>query len=272
MNRKELIDQIKLKESFLCVGLDTELQKIPTHLLTEKDPLFSFNKAIVEATSRNAVSYKINLAFYEQYGRKGWESMEKTLEIIPKECLLIADAKRGDIGNTSKMYAKAFFENYNYDAITVSPYMGHDSVGPFLEYHDKFTIVLGLTSNTGSQDFQMLDTPEGKMYESVLKKISTWGTPDNLMFVIGATKAEKFAEIRKILPDYFFLVPGVGAQGGDLEGVSRYGMNSECGLLVNSSRGIIYSSSGTDFDQAAANEAEKLQLEMKKYLKLKNVI
>ena len=235
-------------------------------MLIEDDPIYRFNKAIIEATASYAVAYKINLAFYEQYGTAGWESMEKTLEAIPKNCFTIADAKRGDIGNTSKMYAKAFFETYNYDSITVSPYMGHDSVGPFLEYHDKFTIVLGLTSNAGSADFQTLETPEGKVYETVLKKIATWGTPNNLMFVIGATKAEKFAEIRKILPDHFLLVPGVGAQGGDLKGVAMNGMNKDCGLLVNSSRGIIYASNGLDFKEAANEEAKKLQQEMKIYL------
>lgn len=267
MNRQQLIEQIRIKQSFLCVGLDTELSKIPQHLLEEDDPIYRFNKAIIEATAPYCVAYKINLAFYEQYGIAGWQSMEKTLEAIPKNCFVIADAKRGDIGNTSKMYAKAFFETYNYDAITVSPYMGHDSVGPFLEYKDKFTIVLGLTSNAGSNDFQMLETTEGKVYESVLKKIATWGTPDNLMFVIGATKAEKFAEIRKILPDHFLLVPGVGAQGGSLEEVAKNGINKDCGLLVNSSRGIIYASSGLDFKEAAGEEAKKLQEEMKGYLK-----
>lgn len=267
MNRQQLIEQIRIKQSFLCVGLDTELSKIPQHLLEEDDPIYRFNKAIIEATAPYCVAYKINLAFYEQYGIAGWQSMEKTLEAIPKNCFVIADAKRGDIGNTSKMYAKAFFETYNYDAITVSPYMGHDSVGPFLEYKDKFTIVLGLTSNAGSNDFQMLETTEGKVYESVLKKIATWGTPDNLMFVIGATKAEKFAEIRKILPDHFLLVPGVGEQGGSLEEVAKNGINKDCGLLVNSSRGIIYASSGLDFNEAAGEEAKKLQEEMKGYLK-----
>ncbi len=267
MNRQQLIEQIRIKQSFLCVGLDTELSKIPEHLLEEDDPIYRFNKAIIEATAPYCVAYKINLAFYEQYGIAGWQSMEKTLEAIPKNCFVIADAKRGDIGNTSKMYAKAFFETYNYDAITVSPYMGHDSVGPFLEYKDKFTIVLGLTSNAGSNDFQMLETTEGKVYESVLKKIATWGTPDNLMFVIGATKAEKFAEIRKILPDHFLLVPGVGEQGGSLEEVAKNGINKDCGLLVNSSRGIIYASSGLDFNEAAGEEAKKLQEEMKGYLK-----
>lgn len=266
MNRQQLIEQIRQKESFLCVGLDTELSKIPQHLLIEDDPIYRFNKAIIEATAPYAVAYKINLAFYEQYGTAGWESMEKTLEAIPKNCFTIADAKRGDIGNTSKMYAKAFFETYNYDSITVSPYMGHDSVGPFLEYPDKFTIVLGLTSNAGSADFQTLETSEGKVYETVLKKIATWGAPDNLMFVIGATKAEKFAEIRKILPNHFLLVPGVGAQGGDLKGVAMNGMNNDCGLLVNSSRGIIYASNGLDFKEAASEEAKKLQQEMKIYL------
>ncbi|MFM9944602.1 MAG: orotidine-5'-phosphate decarboxylase [Bacteroidia bacterium] len=266
MNRKQLIEQIRLKKSFLCVGLDTELSKIPPHLLDEEDPIFSFNKSIIEATSEFAVAYKINLAFYEQYGIIGWQSMEKTLAAIPKNCFTIADAKRGDIGNTSKMYAKAFFETYNYDSITVSPYMGQDSVGPFLEYKDKFTIVLGLTSNAGNADFQMLETEGEKVYESVLKKTATWGTPDNLMFVIGATKAEKFAEIRKILPDHFLLVPGVGAQGGDLKGVATNGLNKDCCLLVNSSRGIIYASNGLDFKEAAREEARKLQQEMKGYL------
>jgi orotidine-5'-phosphate decarboxylase len=266
LNRQQLIEQIKLKQSFLCVGLDTELSKIPAHFLIEDDPIYRFNKAIIEATSPYAVAYKINLAFYEQYGIAGWQSMEKTLEAIPKNCFTIADAKRGDIGNTSKMYAKAFFETYNYDSITVSPYMGHDSVGPFLEYKDKFTIVLGLTSNAGSDDFQMLNTKDGKLFESVLKKTSQWGTPDNLMFVVGATKAEKFAEIRKIIPHHFLLVPGVGAQGGDLKGVARNGMNSDCGLLVNSSRGIIYASNGSDFMEAAEKEAKTMQKEMKSYL------
>jgi len=272
LKKHEIVEQIKAKSSFLCVGLDSELGKIPAHLLTDPDPLFSFNKAIVEATSPYCVSYKLNLAFYEQYGLKGWQSMEKTLEIIPKNCFVIADAKRGDIGNTGTMYAKAFFETYSYDAITVSPYMGEDSVKPFLAYDAKFTIVLGLTSNVGSSDFQVLQTNEGKLYETVLKKASSWGTPDNMMFVIGATKAEKFAEIRALCPEHFLLVPGVGAQGGDLKGVAMHGMNSECGLLVNSSRGIIYASSGTDFAEAAKNEAIKLRDEMKTYLTLNKII
>jgi len=272
LNKAQLIEQIKQKASFLCVGLDTELAKIPKHLLSESDPVFVFNKAIVEATAPYCVSYKINLAFYEQYGRSGWESMEKTLQIIPSNCFVIADAKRGDIGNTSTMYAKAFFETYNYDAITVSPYMGKDSVSPFLEYKDKFTIVLGLTSNSGSEDFQMLSTASGKVYENVLTKTAAWGTPDNLMFVIGATKAEKFAEIRKLLPEHFLLVPGVGAQGGDLEGVSNFGMNKDCGLLVNSSRGIIYASSGLDFAEAAYHEAKNIQSQMKGFLENHHII
>ncbi len=266
MNRQQLIDQIRQKKSYLCVGLDTELSKIPQHLMADDDPIYSFNKAIIEATSPYAVAYKINLAFYEQYGLSGWKSMEKTLQAIPENCFVIADAKRGDIGNTSKMYAKTFFETYPYDALTVSPYMGHDSVGPFLEYENKFTIVLGLTSNSGSADFQLLETQDGHVYESVLKKVASWGHPNNLMFVIGATKAEKFAEIRKILPDHFLLVPGIGAQGGDLKNVSLYGLNKDCGLLVNSSRGIIYASNGFDFKEAAANEAMKLQMEMMTYL------
>lgn len=272
MKKHEIVEQIKAKSSFLCVGLDSELGKIPAHLLSDPDPLFSFNKAIIEATAPYCVSYKLNLAFYEQYGVKGWQSMEKTLEIIPKNCFVIADAKRGDIGNTGTMYAKAFFETYSYDAITVSPYMGEDSVKPFLAYDAKFSIVLGLTSNAGSNDFQVLQTNEGPLYETVLKKVSSWGTPDNLMFVIGATKAEKFAEIRALLPNHFLLVPGVGAQGGDLKGVAMHGMNSECGLLVNSSRGIIYASSGTDFAEAAKSEAIKLRDEMKTYLSLHKII
>jgi len=272
LKKHEIVEQIKAKGSFLCVGLDSEIGKIPKYLLSEPDPLFSFNKAIVEATSPYCVSYKLNLAFYEQYGIKGWQSMEKTLEIIPKNCFVIADAKRGDIGNTGTMYAKAFFETYNYDAITVSPYMGEDSVKPFLAYENKFTIVLGLTSNAGSRDFQILETSEGKLYETVLKKASSWGTPDSMMFVIGATKAEKFAEIRSLIPDHFLLVPGVGAQGGDLEGVAMMGMNHECGLLVNSSRGIIYASSGIDFAEAARNEAVKLRDEMRQYLQIKHII
>lgn len=272
MNKSTLVEQIRSKASFLCVGLDTERSRLPAHLLKTDDPVFAFNKAIVEATAPYCVSYKLNLAFYEQYGKKGWESMEKTLEIIPKDCLVIADAKRGDIGNTGKMYARAFFETYSFDALTVSPYMGADSIKPFLDYSHKFTIVLGLTSNPGSADFQMLQTDEGRLFEVVMEKVSGWGSPENLMFVVGATKAEKFLEIRKKIPDHFLLVPGVGAQGGDLEGVARNGLNKECGLLVNSSRGILYASQGLDFAEAAAAEAHKLQAEMKKYLIQKGIV
>ena len=271
MNRQHIIEQIKRKRSFLCVGLDSESSKIPAHLLSEPEPLYAFNKAIIEATADRAVAYKINMAFYEQYGLKGWEIMEKTLQAIPESCFVIADAKRGDIGNTGKMYAKAFFETYNYDAITVSPYMGQDSIQPFLDYKDKFTIVLGLTSNAGSSDFQMLETPEGKLYQSVISKTMEWGTIDNLMFVIGATKAEKFKEIRQIVPDHFLLVPGIGAQGGNLEEVALNGMNNDCGLLVNASRSIIYASQGHDFQEAAAREALAIQQDMEKHLDRKGI-
>ncbi|MCB9251640.1 MAG: orotidine-5'-phosphate decarboxylase [Flavobacteriales bacterium] len=272
MNKNQLTEAILKKKSYLCVGLDTELGKIPPHLLNEPDPLFSFNKLIVEATSDYAVAYKINTAFYEQYGKKGWESLERTLEIIPDDCFTIADAKRGDIGNTGDMYAKAFFEHYSFDSVTVSPYMGKDSIQPFLNYSDKFTIVLGLTSNSGSADFQMLQTPEGKLYEQVLSKVASWGTPEQLMFVVGATRSDLIKQIRKRLPDYFFLVPGIGAQGGDLKEVSLEGMNSECGLLINSSRGIIYASKDVNFDEVAAANAKELQVQMQQFLQLKNIL
>ena len=270
MNKSELTARIREKESFLCVGLDTEIEKIPDHLRNSPDPVFEFNRTIIEATAPFAVAYKINLAFYEQYGRDGWESMERTLQVIPPECFCIADAKRGDIGNTSRMYARTFFETYPFDAVTVSPYMGRDSVGPFLEYRDKFTIVLGLTSNAGSEDFQMLQTPDGKLYEKVLKQTSAWGSTDNLMFVVGATRAEHLIHIRKLIPDHFLLVPGVGAQGGDLDSVAEFGLNRDAGLLVNSSRGIIYASPYRDFDVAAAREAQAMQEVMKKWLRIKS--
>lgn len=272
MTRQELFSEIQNKKSFLCVGLDTELGKIPPHLRDLPDPIFEFNKAIVNHTSKYAVAYKLNLAFYEQYGLEGWKSMESTLAIIPQDCFVIADAKRGDIGNTSTMYAKAFFEKYNFDALTVSPYMGEDSIRPFLEYKNKFTIVLGLTSNAGSADFQTLETSEGKVYEAVIRKTAQWGTPDNLMFVIGATKSEQFNKLRKEWPQHFFLVPGVGAQGGNLEEVAAQGMNKECGLLINSSRGIIYASSGQSFAEDAGHEAEKLQKQMQKILSEAGII
>jgi orotidine-5'-phosphate decarboxylase len=263
MNRKQLFEQIQKKSSYLCVGLDTDIKKIPSHLLKFDDPILEFNKQIIEATADLCVSYKPNIAFYESLGSKGWESLEQTLKLIPKEIFTISDAKRGDIGNTSGLYARAFFENMDFDSVTVAPYMGEDSVSPFLEYKDKWVILLGLTSNAGSKDFQSLALENGKkLYQEVILKSQEWGNPDNLMFVIGATKAEAFKEIRQLAPDYFFLVPGVGAQGGDLAEVSKNGMNDHCGLLVNSSRGIIYASSGEDFAEKARAEALKIQKEM----------
>lgn len=265
MNVEKLIGEIKRKKSFLCVGLDSHLEKIPSHLGKDVSSLLEFNKAIIEATHAHAVSYKINTAFYEQYGAKGWEVMEETLKLIPSECFTIADAKRGDIGNTSSMYAKAFLENMDFDSITVAPYMGRDSVEPFLAF-GKVVIVLGLTSNPGSADFQTLRSSEQYFYEHVLETASKWGDEQNMMFVTGATKAESLADIRKIVPNHFLLVPGVGAQGGSLEKVIEYGMNENCGLLVNSSRGIIYAGSGEDFADKAKHEAQKIQSEMAKHL------
>lgn len=267
MNRTELFNQIKAKSSYLCVGLDTDIHKIPEHLKKADDPLFEFNRQIIDATIDYAVAYKPNIAFYEAHGLKGWESLMKTIEYIPKEAFVIADAKRGDIGNTSKMYARAFFEEMNCDAITVAPYMGEDSVKPFLDFPNKWVILLALTSNAGGKDFQNLHLDSGEeVYERVLKKSQEWGNADQLMYVVGATKAEALSNIRKIVPGHFLLVPGVGAQGGSLEEVSKYGMNSHCGLLVNSSRGIIYADSSEAFAKVAAKEAEKLQQEMSKYL------
>lgn len=263
MNRKELFEQIQKKKSFLCVGLDTDPGKIPAHLLKEKDPVFEFNKQIIDATAALTVAYKPNLAFYEALGPKGWESLQKTLAYIPKDIFTIADAKRGDIGNTSTLYAKAFFETMDFDSLTVAPYMGMDSVKPFLEFEGKWVILLALTSNEGSLDFQLTISQEGKpLFQDVLEKSSIWGTPENLMYVVGATRGEKIAAVRKIVPEHFFLVPGVGAQGGSLEEVAKYGMNDHCGLLVNSSRGIIYATNGHDFAVAAKKEASKLQEEM----------
>ncbi|MEO1049796.1 MAG: orotidine-5'-phosphate decarboxylase [Bacteroidota bacterium] len=264
MNKQNILAQIKKKQSYLCVGLDTDINKIPQHLLKFEDPIFEFNRQIIDATKEYAVAYKPNLAFYEALGAQGWKSLEKTIQYIPNDIFTIADAKRGDIGNTSKLYAKAFFENMHFDSITVAPYMGEDSVKPFLEFQDKWVILLAHTSNAGSQDFQtILDNEDGHtLYEKVLLKSKTWATSDQLMFVVGATRADKIGDIRKMVPDHFFLVPGVGAQGGDLQSVSRYGMNEECGLLVNSSRGIIYASSGEDFAEQAARQASDLQQEM----------
>jgi len=275
MTRKQLVEQVQLKKSYLTVGLDTDITKLPKHLQSHPDAVFEFNKAIIDATHDLCVSYKINTAFYESQGLKGWQAMEKTVNHIPKNILKIADAKRGDIGNTSSQYAKAFFEALDFDAITVAPYMGEDSIRPFLEYDNKWTIVLGLTSNAGSKDFEQLrmvggDTNQGGgdfLYEQVLKKVSAWGNKDNLMFVVGATKASDLAGIRKIIPDNFLLVPGVGFQGGSLEDVSKYGMTDDCGLLVNASRAIIFASEKEDFATEARLIAQQYQAEMSSYLK-----
>lgn len=270
MTREELVGQIKKKKSFLCVGLDTDIKKIPSHLLKYADPIFEFNKQIIDATIDYCVAYKPNLAFYEAHGSKGIESLEKTMEYIPKDVFTIADAKRGDIGNTSGLYARAFFEQMPFDSITVAPYMGEDSVKPFLTYDGKWVILLALTSNKGSKDFQDLNIEgsSNKLFEEVLKTSQHWGSTENMMYVVGATKSEKLKEIRKIVPDHFLLVPGVGAQGGSLEEVAKYGMNIDCGLLVNSSRGIIYASSDQDFALRAKEESKKMQEEMKGYLDL----
>lgn len=266
MNRQELIQQIQSKKSYLCVGLDSDITKIPQHLLQHEDPVFEFNKAIIDATHDLCVSYKINTAFYESNGLKGWQSMEKTLNYIPKDIFTIADAKRGDIGNTSTQYAKAFFNAMNFDSITVAPYMGKDSVKPFLDFENKWTIVLGLTSNEGAFDFQYLKNENQELFKTVIQKVASWGTDENLMFVIGATKTAQLKEVRDLIPNHFLLVPGVGAQGGSLEEVSKIGMNADIGLLVNASRQIIFASNGEDFAVKAREEASKLQIEMASYL------
>ena len=266
MIRKELVFEIKSKKNFLCIGLDTDIEKIPKHFLTTSDPVFEFNKAIIDATSDLCVAYKPNLAFYESLGPKGWQSLEKTMEYIPKNIFTIADAKRGDIGNTSRMYAKTFFEYFDFDAVTVAPYMGADSVTPFLEFENKWVILLGLTSNIGSDDFQQISDNQGsKLYETVIKKAQEWGNPENLMYVIGATHPESFAAIRALAKDYFFLVPGVGAQGGDLDAVVTYGRNEDLGLLVNSSRDIIYASSGEDFQVTVRDKTTQIVNKMSQY-------
>ena len=263
MNREDLVHQIKSKRSFLCIGLDTDIKKIPTHLLELEDPIFEFNKQIIDATKDLCVAYKPNIAFYESLGVSGWVSLQKTLDYIPKNIFTIADAKRGDIGNTSNMYARAFFEKMNFDSVTVAPYMGSDSVTPFLEFKDKWAIVLVLTSNKGGLDFQKIENENGKqLFKQVLETSQNWGTDKNMMYVVGATRAEQLSEIRVIIPNHFLLVPGVGAQGGSVEEVAKYGMNTDCGLLVNSSRGIIYASSDIDFAEKAREEAEKLQHKM----------
>ncbi|MGZ8552451.1 MAG: orotidine-5'-phosphate decarboxylase [Chitinophagaceae bacterium] len=282
MTRQQLIGQIRKKQSYLCVGLDTDIAKIPKHLLSEPDPVFSFNKAIIDATKELCVAYKINTAFYEALGVKGWAAMERTVQYIGDEHFKIADAKRGDIGNTGDQYAKAFFETLPFDSVTVAPYMGEDSIKPFLHYPGKWAIVLGLTSNTGAFDFELQkiltrieELEEGIhttkqqtsfLYELVLQKVSEWGTPDNLMFVVGATQADEFINIRKLAPDHFYLVPGVGAQGGSLKDISEKAMNKDCGLLVNVSRAIIYASGKEDFAAKAGDIARAYQGEMKGYL------
>ena len=276
MNRQQLIEQIKTKKSFLCVGLDTDLKKVPQHILNEEDPIFAFNKAIIDATAPYCVSYKPNLAFYEAFGVKGLISFEKTVKYLKENYphhFIIADAKRGDIGNTSAMYARTFFEEYDIDSLTVAPYMGEDSVTPFLGYEGHWVILLALTSNKGSLDFQMTTDEQGeRLFEKVLKKSQQWGTKDNMMYVVGATQGRMFEDIRKLAPEHFLLVPGVGAQGGNLEEVCRYGMTSDCGLLVNSSRGIIYASTGSDFAEVAGQKAKELQEQMAVQLQSAGVI
>ena len=270
MNRQQLIEQILKKKTFLCVGLDTDINKIPAHLRNEEDPIFAFNKAIIDATAPYCVAYKPNLAFYECYGLKGMKAFEKTVNHLKKNYpkhFIIADAKRGDIGNTSTMYAKTFFEEYDIDALTVAPYMGEDSVMPFLAYQDKWVILLALTSNKGSHDFQFMEDKEGvRLFEKVLTKSLQWGNKENMMYVVGATQGEMFKDIRKWVPDHFLLVPGVGAQGGSLQDVCHYGMNKDCGLLVNSSRGIIYASQDKDFAEIAALKAKEMQQQMSEEL------
>jgi orotidine-5'-phosphate decarboxylase len=272
MTRTELFEQIKKKQSFLCIGLDTDLKLIPEHLLETEDPVYEFNKAIIEATQDLCVSYKPNIAFYECMGVKGWQSLEKTLKAISSDIFTIADAKRGDIGNTSTRYAQTFFNSkatgLDFDSVTVAPYMGADSVTPFLEFKDKWAIVLALTSNPGAMDFQFITTDINakKVFEKVLIRSQRWGSADNMMYVVGATRAEMLKDVRTIVPDHFLLIPGVGAQGGSLSEVAKYGMNSQCGLLVNSSRGIIYASKGKDFAEKAREEALKIQKEMETLL------
>ncbi|RXJ50577.1 orotidine-5'-phosphate decarboxylase [Gelidibacter gilvus] len=265
MTTPQLIEQIRLKKSFLCIGLDVDLSKIPEHLLKEEDPIFAFNKAIIDATHQLCVAYKPNTAFYEAYGLKGWKSLERTIQYLNQkhpEIFTIADAKRGDIGNTSSMYAKAFFEDLGFDSVTVAPYMGKDSVEPFLEFKEKHTILLALTSNEGAFDFQTKTIDGKEVYKHVLETSKTWKNSENLMYVVGATKAEYLADIRSIIPNSFLLVPGVGAQGGNLQDVCKYGMNNSVGLLINSSRGIIYASNGKDFAEVSAEKARELQQEM----------
>lgn len=275
MDHNRLFENIVKKRSFLCVGLDSEIEKIPSFLLKEKDPIFEFNKRIIQATREFAVAYKPNVAFYECYGAKGWTSLELTVRYIKDnypDLFVIADAKRGDIGNTSKMYAKTFLENMPFDAITVAPYMGEDSVTPFLSYSEKWVILLALTSNKGADNFQYHNEDGIKLYERVLSISQKWGTTNNLMYVVGATRAEMLKDIRQLVPDHFLLIPGVGAQGGSLAEVAKYGLNSKCGLLVNSSRGIIFADNSENFDKVAGEKAKEIQTEMEKYLSQHNLI
>jgi orotidine-5'-phosphate decarboxylase len=271
MTKEELFNQIQKKSSYLCVGLDSDIQKIPTHLLKEKDPIFEFNRQIIDATIDFSVAYKPNIAFYEAMGTRGWESLQRTMEYLPNDVFTIADAKRGDIGNTSSLYARTFFDKsssgFSFDSVTVAPYMGRDSIEPFLQFDGKWVILLGLTSNAGSEDFQQMALSNGKrLFEQVLETSQQWANSHQMMYVIGATKADKLLEIRQLVPEHFFLVPGVGAQGGSLEEVSKFGMNRQCGLLVNSARAIIYASIDRDFAQKARQEAQKVQEEMAGYL------
>ena len=275
MDHLKLFERIAFKRSFLCVGLDPETERIPSFLLREKDLLFAFNKRIIDATHEYCVAYKPNVAFYESHGAEGWRSLESTVLYIKKhypDMFVIADAKRGDIGNTSKMYAKAFLENLPFDAVTVAPYMGEDSVTPFLSFKDKWVILLALTSNKGADNFQYHSEKGMKLFEKVLSLSKKWGTIDNMMYVVGATRAEMLKEIRTIIPDHFLLVPGIGAQGGSLEEVVKFGMNSKCGLLVNSSRGIIFADDSENFDKIAGEKAKEIQMEMEGHLKERNLI
>jgi len=277
MDYNQLFEQIKKKKSFLCVGLDSDITKIPSFLLNEDDPIFEFNKQIIDATAQYTVAYKPNIAFYEAQGVSGWKSLEKTINyinLIYEDIFVIADAKRGDIGNTSKMYARAYFEQFVCDAVTVAPYMGKDSVAPFLEFNNKWVILLALTSNESAKDFQLLDIKDSSknLFETVLEKSTKWGNKNNMMYVVGATKAEYLKEVRGFIPDHFLLIPGIGVQGGSLKEVAENGMNDSCGLLVNSARSIIYAESTTDFGRAASRKANELQSEMAELLKAKGII
>ncbi|MAW31527.1 MAG: orotidine-5'-phosphate decarboxylase [Flavobacteriales bacterium] len=267
MNKQKLIEQIKLKKSFLCIGLDTDINKIPKHLLQYEDPVFEFNKSIIDATKDFCVAYKPNIAFYESMGKQGWLSLQKTIDYIPSNILTIADAKRGDIGNTSKMYARSYFDNLKFDCITLSPFMGFDSISPYLNYKDKWVILLALTSNQGSLDFQNTKLANGlHLFEEIIRVSKKWGSSKNMMYVVGATKATRIKEIRKIIPNHFLLIPGVGKQGGSLYEVAQYGLNSECGILINSSRSIIYASNCASFAENAKIESKKIQQNMSNLL------